>query len=46
MVKVEPLGAMGPSDDAGIKPNVMHDGTSSNQATLSDGNPSSERRGP
>jgi copper(I)-binding protein len=45
-VKVEPLGAMGPSDDAGIKPNVMHDGTSSNQATLSDGNPSSERRGP
>lgn len=48
-VKVEPLGAMGPSDDTGVKHNVMlgdpdHD-TSTGKAVPRDGNRSSGRPG-
>ncbi len=50
MVKVEPLGAMGPSDDAGMKHNVSDggsgDGPATHQAMPHDGTQPGRRSGP
>jgi copper(I)-binding protein len=49
MVKVEPLGAMGPSEDADLRHNVMHSdpdrGGSTGKAMPQEGNPSTRRSG-